>query len=707
MRRSRASHFPMLLPFLLLPLLAAMPSCGGGGGGGAPVTGTQMGGAIQGIPLTLANTTRTAAGSPLTGSADGVGTAASFFRPGGAVALGGFLYIADSGNSTIRRMSTVTGEVTTLAGSPGSSGTADGTGSAARFNGPGGIATDGLSLYVTDMGNHTIRKVTFAGVVTTLAGVPASSGHQDGFAARFNYPYDVAVGPDLAYLYVADTCNHTIRKVRIADGQVTTLAGFAEDCGSADGGPAARFCYPVGVAADLTHLYVSDNENHTIRKVSISTAAVTTLAGTAGEYGTADGTGSAARFHQPWGVAVDGTDLYVVDYSNQTIRKVGTSSGAVTTVAGGTGEAGSADGVGTAARFRYPRGLATDGTNLYVADYENHSIRRMAIVGAQVSTAAGGAGSYGSADGVRTLARFNLPYDVTTDGANLYVADGENDTIRRVSISSGAVTTLAGLAGSPGTADGTGSAARFNNPRGITTDGTNLYVADKNNYTIRKVVIATGAVTTLAGLAESYGSADGTGPAARFLSPCGITTDGMNLYVADTGNHTIRKIVISTGEVTTPAGLAGSSGFDDGTGPAARFDEPEGLTTDGTSLYVADTGNHTIRRVAIATAGVTTLAGLAGSSGVLDGTGSAARFYRPCGVTTDGTSLFVADTFNMLIRKVVIATGAVTTISGGAEIPGSADGGGAARYYMPSGITTDGADLYVADGGNNTIRRIY
>jgi sugar lactone lactonase YvrE len=122
---------------------------------------------------------------------------------------------------------------------------------------------------------------------------------------------------------------------------------------------------------------------------------------------------------------------------------------------------------------------------------------------------------------------------------------------------------------------------------------------------------------------------------------------------------------------------------------------------------LADTGNHTIRKIVISTGEVTTLAGLAGSSGVLDGAGSAARFYRPSGITTDGTSLFVADTFNMTIRKVAIAGGAVTTISGRAETPGSADGGGAARFYMPSGITTDGSDLYVADAGNNTIRRIY
>ncbi len=708
MRRSRASFFRPPFLLLLLPILAHLSACGGGGGAGG-VAGTQMGGSIQGVPLTLANAAQTWAGSPLTGSADGVGTASRFFRPGGVLKLGGDLYVADTGNHTIRRMSTVTGKVTTLAGSPGSSGSADGTGSAARFDGPGGIATDGSNLYVTDIGNNTIRRVTIAtGQVTTLAGSPAASGHQDGTgsAARFYLPYDVA--SDLTYLYVADTGNHTIRRVTIATGQVTTLAGLAEVSGSADGvGTAARFSYPAGVATDLVNLYVADTENHTIRKIAISSASVTTLAGTAEEYGTADGSGAAARFHSPRGVAVDGSDLYVADYSSQTIRKVGTSSGVVTTVAGGAEEPGSADGAGTAARFRYPWGLATDGIDLYVTDFENHSIRRMAIVGAQVTTVAGGAGSFGSADGTRAAARFDGPYGVTTDGTSLYLADAVNHTIRKVAISTGTVTTPAGLAGSSGVSDGLGTVARFNGPRGVTTDGTYLYVADTDSHTIRKVAIGTREVTTLAGAAGTEGSADGTGGAASFRFPYGITTDGTNLYVADSGNCAIRKVVISTGEVTTLAGSAGSCGTADGVGDAARFDTPYGVTTDGTDLYVADTYNHTIRRVTIATREVTTLAGVAGSPDSLDGVGTAARFYLPCGVTTDGTSLFVADTYNMTIRKVAIDTRAVSTISGGAGIPGSADGGGAARYYLPSGITTDGADLYVADGGNNTIRRIY
>jgi len=185
----------------------------------------------------------------------------------------------------------------------------------------------------------------------------------------------------------------------------------------------------------------------------------------------------------------------------------------------------------------------------------------------------------------------------------------------------------------------------------ITTDGTNLYVADFYNYLIRKIVISTGVVTTVAGTG-SGGASNGTGTSASFNYPSGITTDGTNLYVADYCNHLIRKIVISTGVVTTLAGT-GSSGSANGTGTSASFNRPRGITTDGTNLYVADFNNHLIRKIVISTGAVTTLAGT-GSSGSANGTGTSASFYNPRGITTDGTNLYVADTSNHLIRKIVL-----------------------------------------------------
>ena len=158
-----------------------------------------------------------------------------------------------------------------------------------------------------------------------------------------------------------------------------------------------------------------------------------------------------------------------------------------------------------------------------------------------------------------------------------------------------AVSTLAGTAGLSGSTDGTGAAARFSGSLSITTDGTNLYVTDSGNSTIRQIVIATGAVTTLAGTALASGSTDGTGAAARFNFPNGITTDGTNLYVVDTNNDTIRQIVIATGAVSTLAGTAGLSGSTDGTGAAARFNGPNGMTTDGQRLFIVDSNNDTLR----------------------------------------------------------------------------------------------------------------
>ncbi|SVD21120.1 uncharacterized protein METZ01_LOCUS373974, partial [marine metagenome] len=253
----------------------------------------------------------------------------------------------------------------------------------------------------------------------------------------------------------------------------------------------------------------------------------------------------------------------------------------------GSGIAGFLDSTtGTSAKFNKPSGITTDGTNLYVADTENHRIRKIVLSSGVVTTLAG-AGSAGFVDYTTgTSAKFNYPYGITTDGTNLYVADRENHKIRKIVISSRLVTTLAGSAQGAGFADGTGTGAKFNKPKGITTDGTNLYVVDKENIKIRKIVISTGVVTTLAG---------GSGV---FNSPQKITTDGTNLYVSDKYNHRIRKIVISTQAVTTLAGT-GSAGSSDATGTSASFNEPYGITSAGTSLYVADSANHKIRKIAL------------------------------------------------------------------------------------------------------------
>jgi DNA-binding beta-propeller fold protein YncE len=319
----------------------------------------------------------------------------------------------------------------------------------------------------------------------------------------------------------------------------------------------------------------------------------------------------------------------------------------------------------------------------------------------QVTTLAG-AGVNSEADGIGTAAKFSYPIGITTDGTNLYVVDNHANKIRKIVISTGAVTTFAG-SGTSGEVDGTGTAAEFNSPSGITTDGTNLYVTDYTGGTIRKIVISTGVVTTLAGTAGSLTERDGTGTAAAFNDPAGITTDGTNLYVADAVGNTIRKIVISTGVVTTLAG-SGSTADADGTGTAAAFDAPLAVVTDGTNLYVADRNNNKIRKIVLSTAVVTTLAG-SGSSTDADGTGTAASIDAPIGITMDGTNLYVADGGN-LIRKIVISTGVVTTLAGSGLFAETDGTGTAASLNTPSAFTSDGSSLYVTDEDGFTIRKI-
>ena len=416
---------------------------------------------------------------------------------------------------------------------------------------------------------------------THFAGSLGGPGSDDGTgsAARFNFPYGVAVDSS-GNVYVADTYNQTIRKMTPAR-VVTTLAGLAGSIGSADGtGSAARFWQPYGVAVDSSgNVYVADSGNDTIRKITPA-GVVTTLAGLTGVQGRADGTNSTARFTAPSGVAVDSSgNVYVADYGNNAIRKI-TPAGVVTTLAGMAGTHGSANGTGSAARFYHPSGVAVDASgNVYVGDTDNDTIRKVTPAGV-VTTLAGLAGSVGSADGTGSAARFNSPLGVGVDSSgNIYVADYYDDTIRKVT-PAGVVTTQAGLAVLYGSADGTGGAARFDSPSGVAVDSPgNVYVADTLNQTIRKIT-PTGVVTTLAGSAATPGSVDGTNSTARFYDPFGVAVDSSgNVYVADNGNSTIRKVT-SAGVVTTLAGLAGSTGSANGTNSVARFNGPSGVAVD-------------------------------------------------------------------------------------------------------------------------------
>lgn len=645
------------------------------------------------------------------GNIDGSAVDARFFSPEDlAVDAAGNVYVADEDNHSIRKI-TPSGVVSTLRASDGTP---------VLFSHPVGVAVDTTgNIFVSDPTLQTIFQISPAGVRSVLAGAnyqPLYVGNvqigdgRDGTGtdARFYLPSGLATDSS-GNLYVADSGNHTIRKITPA-GVVTTLAGTANQSGGTDGlGAAARFTRPQSVAVDgAGNVYVGD-AMATIRKVTPG-GSVTTLAGTFGQWGSSDGTGGAARFFRPR-VTVDAAgNVFVSDYENHTIRLV-TPTGVVTTFAGVAGQKGSADGTGAAARFNYPTGLAVDGSgNVYVGDSLNFTIRKITSAAA-VSTFAAVVGGFGATDATGAAARFRFPQGAAVDGnGNVFVADFENHAIRKIT-PAGVVTTFAGLLGasSSSAVNGTGSAARFYYPSGVALDSLgNLYVAEAGTNSIRKIT-PDAVVTTFAGPTGSYifGHADGAAADARFSYPEGIAVDAAGtVYVADSDNSIIRKIT-PDGTVSTLAGTAKVEGSADGTGAAAQFKGPIALAVDGSgTVFVADTENHTIRKI---TAGgvVTTFAGVAGQAGSVDGIGAAARFNNPCGLAVDRLgNLFVGDSNNLTIRRIT-PDGTVSTIGGTAPIIGSADGfGAAANFYFPSGIAVDNAGaLYVADEFNHAIRK--
>lgn len=378
-------------------------------------------------------------------------------------------------------------------------------------------------------------------------------------------------------------CSKISRRSLLALSSVLTLDLVA--CGGANGTANANSSAANG--ANTTA-----NSYDAAPVVHVNTGTVTTLAGSTTP-GSADNTWTLAAFLKPKNLAVDRAgNVYVADTYNHMIRKI-TVAGVVTTLAGST-SAGSSNGVGAAASFRYPSGLALDSNgNVYVADTANNMIRMITPSGV-VSTFAGSS-TNGSNNGPVSAATFYSPSGLAFDSnANLYVADTNNQLIRVIS-ATGTVSTLAG--GGFGSNNGTGNAASFRYPSDVTVDSSgNVYVADTNNHMIRMITPA-GVVTTLAG-STTRGSTNDIGSAASFFAPFGVDVDANhNVYVADTGNNMIRMIT-PAGVVTTLAGST-TSGSANGNGTSASFNSPNGVAVDTNGVvYVADTNNNMIRLIA-------------------------------------------------------------------------------------------------------------
>ena len=577
------------------------------------------------------------------GSADG--SAARYRSPSGMVQdEAGNTLVADTQSHTIRKIA-LGGAVTTLAGEEGQAGSADGTGTAARFDLPVGLALDpGGNLLVADSGNGAIRQVNPGGAVTTLA-------------TGLHGPTGVAVGQDGGgtVIFVADTGSATIRKIQ--GGAVSILAGSENETGNQDGdAESATFNAPAGLAWNGTdRLYVADAGNNSIRQVGLD-GSVATLAG------------DAEGFKGPQGLAIDMENqiLYVADTGNSTVRGVDLDDGSVSPVAGDPGVTGASN---APALFNRPQGLALAAAGrLLVAATGNATIR--AITHAGVSTLSGQPPAEGSGNG--SAGEFRHPRGLALNPANgeLFVADQDNRSIRRVA-PGGTVDTLGG--------------AEFSRPAGVALDGAgHVLVADAGDHTVRRIA-ADGTVTLVAGQPGESGSADSAGAGsagARFDRPVALAVDGAgNVLVADQGNHAIRRIQ-PDGTVSTL-----STAFK---APAAVA-----LAMDGRTLYVADMGDATV--LILVDGRTSVLAGSPGQPGSVDGTGSEARLNEPCAIALDGAgTLFVANNGSSTLCAITPA-GVVTTVVGSPVQSGTVPGPLPAQLAPPWGLVVAPAtgNIYV------------
>lgn len=608
----------------------------------------------------------------VTETRDGKGRTARFNSADYQITLlNGTLYTIDGDKHVIRAVTIQEGPdyglVTTLAGKVGVPGFVEGVGGDVRFNTPRGITNDGTYLYIADSLNHVIRRMDPASKeVTTIAGEVGVSGNVQGvgLAARFSSPNQITYEPSTQALYVHDTGTHLIRKVTLPGLQVTLFSGASAAYAATIDGPAnaAYFRASFGFCPSGGFLYFVEAQSHVVRKLSLADGSVSTVAGQPGKVGYANGPSHTALFRAPNGCVAAGGSLYISDSFNFSVRKIDLTSGDVSTFAGANGEAPgfdpneSAD-MSNAAYFDYTQGVVSDdGDTFYIADQFNNVIRKLVLSQNNVTTIAGTAFTVGSADGVGNAARFSGITGLAKRGNFIYIADGKNHTIRRLDLSDYSVITIAGTVGIAGSGDNVnGLSARFNSPVGIavTQDGSALYVGDSGSRKIRKVILSGNyPVSTLAG-SGTYGYVNATGTSAQFRGTNALllaNNDG-TLYISDSPNHAIRALDIGTLAVTTVAGpTTNESGYVDGSSSAARFNNPRGLSLIGGKLYVADNTNQLVRTINLTSGNVTTLAGGGPITSLTEGFGQNVRVGNAVVLIAHGTDLFVASNYPTLSR---------------------------------------------------------
>ena len=657
-----------------------LEACGGGGGGGSapPPTLYSVGGTLSGLSTGASLTLSNNGGDALTLTANGDFHFATKLESGAAYAVAVATYPSGEKCGLLNAAGTVAGhvssvtvacavpEVQLVAGALGGSGNVDGSATGARFFYPLDVGYDAAgNWYVSDSYNKTVRKVDPAGNVTTLAGSAGQQGTTDGkgSAARFSNPGSLAVDPS-GVVYLVDLAVNTIRRID-ANGVVTTFAGTPNVSGANDGtGPAAEFENPGGIRMDASGiLYLTDNGR--IRKITPQGVVTTVFTG----------------FTALSGLALDGMgNAYVADQGGRSLDVVNLATGVGSAIAGGIDNP-----VGVALA---PTGTPSAGTTYVSSGY--FSIIQAVAPDGTVSPFAGSTTAYGNVDGQGSSALlWNPIFMISEPSGTVLFADAGTNAIREFTPDA-TVTTKVGLGAHPGNVNGTGAAARFNNPEPLAVDASgNLYLSDSDG--LRKVTPGGVVSTAFSGGGGSTGLA--------------IDAAG-NAYFSQPGLNAIYKVSGSGAPVLFAGSGTVSSGDADGTGSAAGFNHPNGIAIDAAgNLFVVDTGNYTIRMITPA-AVVTTLAGMAGDKGIIDGTGSAAQFWAPFAIAVDGTdTLYVTD--GNAIRKVT-AGGAVTTLAGSIQTQGYADGtGSAALFNSPAAIAIGpSGSLLVADSTNNVIREV-
>jgi hypothetical protein len=662
---------------------------------------------------------------------DGGPSTNAIIDPLGIEVLGQDVYIADAHANRIRRINGLNGIISTVVGS-GERGFSGDGGSAAQATlaGPADVAFDSSgAMYIADLDNRRVRRVSTSGIIQTVAGDGQSGYRGDGVPATstsVSTPEAVAVDAQ-GNLYIADSANQRIRRVN-TQGIISTYAGIGQSGYTGDGGPAtqARLSSPKDIWLDAAgNLYIADFVSSVIRRVDTS-GIITTVAGFGLQGFSGDGgLATAATMRFPVGVAADaGGNLLILDSGNYRLRRVTAATQVINTIAGnGTNANTGNNGPATSAGLYMPEAMAADALgNVYVgtrrstldAWSKDHTIRRISPAGIITFYAGISHNGDGGPASNAIVDPHGIRFGKGARADDLYITDRRNQQIRLVSGGTGIIVTIAGI-GEPGFSgdNGPAIAARLDDPRGVAADGNgNVWIADSDNHRIRRVSSA-GIITTVAGNGTGgYNGDNRTATSASLNIPYAVDVDSQgNLYIADRFNNRLRKVTPG-GIITTIAGTGQVASTGNG-GPAsaAALGSPSDvLIGPEGSIYIVETTTHQVRR--ITPDGIINRfagTGTFGSNGD-GGPAVSAQLNLPSVIALDAAgNAFIGDQANNRVRRVDAATGIITTVAGTGEFGDNGDGGPATRAEIqpPSGIAVaPNGDVYFAQTLGGSVRRI-